>query len=322
MPIAKQTAALLDSARDVVRSLPADAVLLLTETDLDWDEVYAHLKGCRVLIAAESRELTEKLRKNEELDIIALDPEPVPARERMSLALLKAVNTGHLKPGAHVVVLYNGIANPEDLPEPIDSISLIHLGEHLEQLTMQDLRRLETSIPLDTLRLVVNMATEIGREGREGKAVGTILVVGDTRKVLSMSSPLNFNPFKGYSKEERDLNERKIRESVKEFAQLDGAILIDSDGVAVAACVSLNAEKKGTALTKGFGTRHLAAAAISRKTNAIAACVSQSSGTVRVYQNGEEVMHIEPLNRPHVWQPLRLEAFESDDDDDDDDDDK
>ena len=130
-------------------------------------------------------------------------------------------------------------------------------------------------------------------------------------KVLSMSSPLNFNPFKGYSKEERDLNDRKVREAVKEFAQLDGAILIDSDGVAIAACVSLNAEKKGTAMSKGFGTRHLAAAAISRKTNAIAVCVSQTSGTVRVYHGGEEVMHIEPLNRPHVWQPLRLEALET-----------
>lgn len=318
MPLAKQTAALLDSARDVVRSLPADAVLLLTETNLDWDDVYTHLKGCRVLIAAESRELTNKLRDNPDLDVIDLDPEPVPTRERMSLALLKAVNTGHLKPGAHVVVLYNGIANPEDLPEPIDSISLIHLGEHLEQLTLQDLRRLETHIPLDTLRLVINMATEIGREGREGKPVGTILVVGDTRKVLSMSTPLNFNPFKGYSKEERDLTDRKVRESVKEFAQLDGAILIDSEGVAIAACVSLNAEKKGTAITKGFGTRHLAAAAISRKTSAVAACVSQTSGTVRVYHNGEVVMHIEPLNRPHVWQPLRLEALESEEGDSED----
>src|SRR3954447_286885 len=168
MPLAKQTAALLDSARDVVRSLPADAVLLLTETDLDWNGVYAHLKGCRVLIAAESRELTDKLRENPDLDVINLDPGPVPTRERMSLALLNAVTTGHLKPGAHVVVLYNGIANPEDLPEPIDSISLIHLGEHLEQLTLQDLRRLDTNIPLDTLRLVINMATEIGREGRGG----------------------------------------------------------------------------------------------------------------------------------------------------------
>lgn len=311
MPLAKQTASLLDSARDIVRSLPADAVLLLTETELDWDVVYAHLKGCRVLIAAESRELTDKLRENPDLDVIDLDPEPVPTRERMSLALLKAVNTGHLKPGAHVVVLYNGIANPEDLPEPIDSISLVHLGEHLEQLTLQDLRKLVTNIPIETLRLVIHMATEIGREGREGKPVGTILVVGDTRRVQSMSSPLNFNPFKGYPKEERDLNDRKIREAVKEFAQLDGAILIDNDGIAHSACVSLNAEKKGTAMSKGFGTRHLAAAAISRKTNAVAVCVSQTSGTVRVYHKGEVVMHIEPLNRPHVWQPLRLETMEN-----------
>lgn len=317
MPLAKQTVALLDSARDVVRTLPADAVLLLTETDMDWNAVYIHLKGCRVLIAAESKELTEKLRENPDLDVIDLDPEPVPTRERMSLALLKAINTGHLKPGAHVVVLYNGIANPEDLPEPIDSISLIHLSEHLEQLTLQDLRRLNTNIPLDTLRLVINLATEIGREGREGKPVGTILVVGDVRRVQSMSSQLNFNPFKGYSKEERDLKDRKVRESVKEFAQLDGAILIDPDGVAVSACVSLNAERQGMATSKGFGTRHLAAAAISRKTHAVAVCVSQTTGATRVFHNGEVVMHIEPLNRPHVWQPLRLEALESEEGDGD-----
>jgi DNA integrity scanning protein DisA with diadenylate cyclase activity len=180
----------------------------------------------------------------------------------------------------------------------------------LEQLTLQDLRKLKTSIPLETLRLVINLATEIGREGREGKPVGTILVVGDVRRVQSMSSQLNFNPFRGYSKEERDLNDRKVRESVKEFAQLDGAILIDPDGIAVSACVSLNAERQGMSTTKGFGTRHLAAAAISRKTNAVAVCVSQTSGTVRVFHQGESVMHIEPLNRPHVWQPLRLEALE------------
>jgi diadenylate cyclase len=34
-----------------------------------------------------------------------------------------------------------------------------------------------------------------------------------------------------------------------------------------------------------------------------------------VYHQGEEVMHIEPLNRPHVWQPLRLEALETEESD-------
>ena len=53
----------------------------------------------------------------------------------MSNALLNAVTAEDLKPGAHVVVLYNGIATLEDAPEPIDSLSVIHLGEHLERLT-------------------------------------------------------------------------------------------------------------------------------------------------------------------------------------------
>ena len=48
MALAKKTISLLDSAKDIVRSPPADGVLLLTETDMDWNEVYAHLKGRQV----------------------------------------------------------------------------------------------------------------------------------------------------------------------------------------------------------------------------------------------------------------------------------
>ena len=54
--------------------------------------------------------------------------------------------------------------------EELDSLTVIRLGEHLEQLTARDLRALETSVPFDTLKAVVDTAIEIGREGREGKA--------------------------------------------------------------------------------------------------------------------------------------------------------
>ena len=54
----------------------------------------------------------------------------------------------------------------------------------------------------------------------------------------------------------------------------------------------------------------MAAAGISKHTNAIAFCVSQSSGTVRVFQRGDVVLHIEPLARPHVWQPFKLETHD------------
>jgi DNA integrity scanning protein DisA with diadenylate cyclase activity len=311
MSLPSQSVALLQAARDLVKSLPADAVLLLTETSIDWDEVSRMLSGCKLLVAAENPALTKSLRERDDWTVVDLDPEPLPTQERMNNALLKAVSEDKLQPGAHVVALYNGIASSdEDAPEPVDSLSVIHLGEHLERMTAQDLRVLGDAAPLDVLRAVVDLAAEIGREGREGQPVGTILVVGDTRKVLSLSRFQNFNPFRGYSRAERDIRNRDVREQIKEIAKLDGAILIGRDGIAEAACLHLNARADGVTLRKGFGSRHMAAAGISKATTAVAFAVSQSSGSVRVFQRGEEVLHIEPLARPHVWQPFKLETQE------------
>jgi diadenylate cyclase len=310
MSLPSQTVALLQAARDLVKGLPADAVLVLPEMPLDWDEVGTLLGGCRLFVAAENPALTRPLVEHPDWTVIDVDPEPHPIQERMNDALLKAVSDELLMPGAHVVALYNGIATIEDAPEPVDSLSIIHLGEHLERMTSQDLRVLGRSVPIDVLRAVVDLATEIGREGREGQPVGTILVVGDTRKVLQHSRFQNFNPFRGYTRAERDIRNRDVREQIKEIAKLDGAILIGRDGIAEAACLHLSARADGVTLRKGFGSRHMAAAGISKHTNAIAFAVSQSSGSARVFQKGEEVLHIEPLARPHVWQPFKLETHE------------
>jgi DNA integrity scanning protein DisA with diadenylate cyclase activity len=308
MGLPRQTIVLLQTARQLATALPADAVLLLTETSLDWDAVLEELGGCRLLVAAQDILLTERLKEHPRLTVLDIDPGPTPTQERMSLALLEAVANEKLQTGAHVVALYNGIEADKDQPEQIDSLSVIHLGEHLERLSAQDLRKLDTQVPLETLRAVVDLATEIGREGREGKPVGTMFVVGDTRKVLSMSRPLNFNPFRGYSEAERDVRDRKVREQIKDIAQLEGAIIIRRDGVAVAACMLIDVTAEGITLSKGLGTRHWAAAAISRKTKAVAVAVSQSSGTVRIFQNGEVVLHIEPLARPLIWRHFELET--------------
>ena len=44
---------------------------------------------------------------------------------------------------------------------------LIRLDEHLGRLTSRDLRQLSTVVPLETLKTVVDLAIEIGREGRD-----------------------------------------------------------------------------------------------------------------------------------------------------------
>jgi DNA integrity scanning protein DisA with diadenylate cyclase activity len=302
----------LKAARQLASELPADAVLLLTETSLDWGTVLQHLEGCRLLVAAQDGALTQQLKQEHGLTVLEIDPGPTPIQERMSLALLSAVANEQIHTGADVVALYNGIEAEHGKPEHIDSLSIIHLGEHLERLSAQELRKLDTQVPLETLRAVVDLATEIGREGREGKPVGTMFVVGDTRKVMSMARPINFNPFRGYSNAEKDIRDRRVREQIKDIAQLEGALIIRRDGVAIAACMYLDVLAEGITLSKGLGSRHWAAAAISQKTKAISVAISQSSGTVRIFQDGEIVLHIEPLARPLIWRHFEMESHDAD----------
>jgi DNA integrity scanning protein DisA with diadenylate cyclase activity len=307
MSLPAQTICLLQAARQLVVALPADAVLLLPESDLDWDDIHDHLGDTRILVATQELTLRERIRGHQGMVTVEIDPGPTPTQERMSLALLEAVRAEQIRHGADVVVLYNGITVGVDGENQIDSMSVIHLGEHLERLNPNELRKLDTSVPLETLRAVVDLATAIGREGREGKPVGTMFVVGDTRKVLTMCRAMNFNPFRGYSRDERDIRDPNVREQIKDLAQLEGATIIRRDGIAVAAAMHIQATVHEITLSRGLGTRHAAAAAVSKSTQAIAVVVSQSSGSVRIFQNGEVVLTIEPLGqRPMIWSQLHL----------------
>jgi len=110
MTLPIQSVALLKAAAHLTEELPADAILLLTETDLDWEAVLELLPTQKLLVAAQDKELTRKLQNHGELNVLDIDPGPTPSQERMSLALLEAVAQEKLRPGAHVVAVYNGIS--------------------------------------------------------------------------------------------------------------------------------------------------------------------------------------------------------------------
>lgn len=285
----KPMASLLGLACEAVARLGADAALIIAEGGLDWAALRTQAGEARVLVATPNDRHREAA---VEAGLIGVEVEPTDASiaERISLALIQAVADGQLKAGARVVVVYSGFE-----AETLDSITIIRLGEHLERLTARDLRELETSVPFETLKAVVDVAVEIGREGREGKAVGTLIVVGDSRDVLDRSRTLGFDPFKGYRRKDRNIRDGRVREAIKEIAQLDGAFVVSRDGTVEAACRILDAPTSGLTLPKGLGTRHWAAAAITKATSAIAVVVSQSTGTVRLFQDGEVVLRIAPM---------------------------
>ena len=206
--------------------------------------------------------------------------------------------------GARVVVLHSGFE-----AGTLDSLTVVRLGDHLERLTSRDLRALETSVPFETLKAVVDVAVEIGREGREGKAVGSLIVVGDVRNVLERTRALGFDPFKGYRRKERNLRDPRVREAIKEIAQMDGAFIVARDATVEAACRIIDAPTTGLVLPKGLGTRHWAAAAITNVTRSLAVVVSQSTGTVRLFQRGEVILRIAPMRhaRPMKWHDAEAE---------------
>lgn len=283
-------------------STEADAVLLLVDGPADWARL-KNLAGQQKVIVAADTEAELEGAKPAGMDTVVLNMAESPVYDRLTQALLEAVADDLLAPGACVVAIYSGFE-----ADNMDSVSIINLGEHLDRLTGRDLRQLETRVPLDTLKLVVDLAAEIGREGREGKPVGTIFVVGDTRKVLSHSHPVGFDPVRGYSRKDRNLNDARVREGIKEIAQMDGAIIVSADGTVEAACRYIDAPATTITMSKGLGSRHWAAAAISRATKAVAVTVSQSNGTVRIFQNGEVMLRIEPIHRrPMVWKDFEYE---------------
>ncbi|MGE0610696.1 MAG: DNA integrity scanning protein DisA nucleotide-binding domain protein [Pirellulales bacterium] len=288
-------------AVELAKTVKADALLVLLDGPADWQKIKALEQQLIVLVAAENAECLIGAAEAG-LQTVTLDMGDSPIHAKLARALLEGVADDILRPGSRNVALYSAFE-----PDTIDSISVIDLGDHLGRLTVRDLQQLETSVPLDTLKHVVDLALEIGREGREGKPVGTLFVVGDHRKVMTNCHPTGFDPVKGYSVKERRLSDARVREGIKEVAQMDGAFVITTDGIVAAACQYVDASAASLTLSKGLGARHWAAAAISRKTKAIAVAVSESSGTVRIFQNGEVMLRIEPFRRAMKWTDFDFE---------------
>jgi DNA integrity scanning protein DisA with diadenylate cyclase activity len=166
----------------------------------------------------------------------------------------------------------------------------------LSSIVVFDVKQLATVKTIDktgervdptALKAVLRLALELGREGREGKKVGTAFIIGDTNEVLKRSHQLILNPYKGHSEDTRDIKNRSHWETIKEFAQIDGVFIVDDKGVIISAGRYLDVNTKSIELG-GFGGRHISALAVTRETQALAVTVSESGGTVRLFKDGIE----------------------------------
>lgn len=168
-----------------------------------------------------------------------------------------------------------------------DTLVVVDIEREFQTLlTGQTADLLPEDVKPEVLERVIAVATELAVEGREGRPVGCLFVVGDSEKVAVLSKPLVLNPFFGYKEEERNILNPFMDETVKEFSSIDGAFTIRGDGVVESAGSLIQATDSNHALPSGLGSRHAAAAAISVATNCIAIVVSSSTSQVTLFRRG------------------------------------
>ncbi|RLI97208.1 MAG: diadenylate cyclase [Candidatus Aenigmatarchaeota archaeon] len=208
---------------------------------------------------------------------------PAGSIARIRAVVIEAINKGILKSGDNVLCVTD-----KSLGEQFEGLFLLFKIDE-EFLNVSE-KKIEKESKQNVFETLLNIAREIGREGREGRKIGTGFIFGDSKNVMKKSTQLILNPF---SSAKYNIMQAGLKETIKEFAQLDGFFVVGEDGVIHAAGRYLSIDTSGIDMP-GLGARHLSAAAITRETDAVAIVVSESGGIIRVFKGGKMIKEESP----------------------------
>ena len=288
----KWTNIMIKQSISIASKIGADAILFYMDSTKDLRPLFNIESDIKVILLTKRKECVEK---SSALHLHALMIPDVQLTRTgyFKIGFLSAISKGLLKNG-DVIVCVGGI------PEQgyMDTIMLVEIGLESQLFSESAITSFPPGIRSEVFESLLAFVLELANQGREGKPVGAIFVLGDHEKVLTLSSQLVFNPFHGHPEESLNINESQMRESLKEFSTIDGAFVIREDGVVLAAGRYLNVGYHGEALPQGLGTRHAAAAAITQVTDSIALTISESTGKVTVFRGGKILTEIEKAQPP------------------------
>jgi diadenylate cyclase len=279
--------AMLQAATRVAEETQAAALFVFTHAIDDLAELQAAIQPPTKLILVNRDEQDEKRART--VDAISM---LVPAFDltrigQIKMATLLAFSQQILK-GNDAFVFLAGVSGRAP-----DTLVVMRVGEEYELFQSVGQPKLTEHIRRVVFERVVTIALELAHEGREGKPVGGLFVVGDHREVQKYCLEGRINPFKGYTEKERNILDDSVRETVKELAKLDGAFILKGTGVIISAGTILRPALAGKELPQGLGSRHATAAAVTASTKSIAITLSESTGTVRIWRRGEMITEIE-----------------------------
>lgn len=282
------THSLLKHIPDLVESCQATAVFVYVDA-MD-EQIQPDFSSMRATVFCVTKEpVPEKEPSGGDIHYLRVPDVPLTRMGQVKIAVFLALSKGLIRQGDRVVFL-SGLAASRTL----DTIIVTEVGREYEIFASGvDLATSPRVLP-EVIEKVVDIASELGSEGREGRPVGAMFVVGDTDRVTPLTRQLLLNPFRGYPPGERNILDYSLEETVKELATLDGAFIIRGDGVMETCGAYIRtASQEEFELPRGLGARHHAAAAITAVTDSIAVTVSESTGSVTIFHKGRIVTEIQ-----------------------------
>ncbi len=285
------TAAIIEAAVRVARSANAQVIMVYIDAVNDLEKFVASVKkGTEVVFIARD-DTDAKLAKAVKAKSVTVPGFNLTRMGQIKMATVMAFSQGLLK-GGDTFVFVSGVVG-----HGLDTLVVMQVGAEYELFQTVDQPKLTEHIRRVVFQRVLNIALQLAHEGREGKAVGAIFVVGDYREVQKYCQQNIINPFHGYTEKQRNILDDAMRDTVKEFASIDGAFIIKGTGVITSAGTTLRGAMAGEELPQGLGSRHSAAANITATTKSVAITVSESTGTVRIWRLGKMITELEKAPR-------------------------
>lgn len=268
--------------------IDAEAILLFSDVFRN-QALLSSFISKRIVLATRAMEVPEAL-SDKARGVIRLARGEFSPESAVQLAMLAAGARGLLGNGQRVVAVCGDKGS--------DRFDMIRIGTPRTMVSRIYSGGTKDAVLPEVFERAIQLLVELAEEGREGKRVGTSLIVGDEEAVRALTQQLTINPFRGYAENERNLMDAALEETVKEFAALDGAFVISRLGIIQSAGTYLNPPAEiRVDLVSGLGTRHRVAAAMTKATKAVALVLSQSTGRVTVFKGGREVLTVSASRR-------------------------
>ena len=279
---------LVSYAFDLARQLGISKILVLADLLQDRRSIETLRKDEKIIWVVRGEGAAEQIEKVKGDSYVEIPETEVGRMDQVKLGLIMSVLNGAIDVDESLVCL-TGVAGSKRL----DNLLIANPGRDFPGFAGRSFESSDSLLASSQFARLLDIALRFGKEGREGKPIGTTFVLGDPDAMERFSRPLIMNPLKGHGKKVRNIQNAEFLETLRELASLDGAFIVGEGGVVESAGVYLDAPlTKSVTVPKGLGARHTAAAAVSAKADAVAIVVSESSGTISVFSQGSAILEI------------------------------